>query len=92
MADGVDSSAYACDIDSSLERLMSLACDESPYLAYKDFRRKGLPCGVHPEMYMLRSCDSLASQVTWQDGHDLKPWALGRTVSEFLTLGETLKT
>ena len=37
MADKVDSSAYACDIDSSLERPMSLACDESPFHDFKEF-------------------------------------------------------
>ena len=41
MVNRVDPSAYACDIDSSLKRLKSLVCDESPYLNSKDLRRKG---------------------------------------------------
>ena len=65
IADRVDPSAYACDIDSSLKRLKSLAYDESPYLDGKDLRRKGASsCGVRPETYMLHGCDSLTSQVT----------------------------
>jgi len=48
MADRVDPSAYAYDIDSSLESLMSLACDESPYLDCKDFRGKGLSDECQP--------------------------------------------
>ena len=63
MADRVDSSAYACDIDSSLERLMSLARDESPYHDLQDFRERSLLLFDTPETWVLYSCGSLASQV-----------------------------
>ena len=53
MADRVDPSAYACDIDSSLERLMSLPCDESPYLDFKGVQGKGL---LPIETYLRREC------------------------------------
>ena len=62
MADRVDPSAYAYDIDSSLKRRKSLACDESPYLNFRGFWEKGHP----PVAFILRricytSCGSLTS-------------------------------
>jgi len=75
MADIVDSSAYAYDIDSSLERLMSLADDESSYYNFKDSGERGPPPG---EALLQRICYThavaLRLRFTWQDGHDLEPW------------------
>ena len=37
MVDRVDPLAYAYNIDSSLKRRKSLACDKSPYLDFRGF-------------------------------------------------------
>ena len=52
MADRIDPLAYAYDIDSSLEKFMSLACDESLCHDFRTSGEEALPllrhsCGVH---------------------------------------------
>ena len=81
MVDRVDSSAYACDIASSLERLMCLAGDESPYHNFQDFRGRRPPPS---ETFLPCTCYTrevaLPLRFAGQDGHDLKPWTLGRMI------------
>ena len=83
MADRVDSSAYAYDIDSSLERLTNLACDESPHHISQDSRGRGPP-PIETFLRHTRYTRAVGLRLRFilQDGHDLEPWSLSRTIPD----------
>jgi len=64
MADREDSVAYAHDIDSSLEGLKRLGCDDIFFMTTDDFRR-GFSSLRVPKTYLLRSAVALCLRFTW---------------------------